>query len=113
MNISSHEFCNQQHEIHYIRTIPISAFLGFIFRFLFGAQAMKFLPQSSYKNRFFYVCFYCCRLEILSTSFHGSSPSVKDEAYRMEDEIFYMERNSRKSSSVNNTFLIEVLFKIE
>ena len=32
MEVSTHEFSNQQHEIHYIRTIPISVSLGFLFR---------------------------------------------------------------------------------
>jgi len=28
LKVSTHELLNQQHEIHYIRTIPISAFFG-------------------------------------------------------------------------------------
>ena len=32
MKISTHEFLNQEHEFHYIRTTPIAASLGFLFR---------------------------------------------------------------------------------
>ena len=55
IKISTRKLLNHQHEIHYIRTIPISA-SGVL---IFGVQAMKLQPQGSCKSRFFYAGFYC------------------------------------------------------
>ena len=46
----THELLNQQHEVHWIRTIHISASMAFLSMVV---QAMKFQPQGFYKNRLF------------------------------------------------------------
>ena len=50
MKISTHECLNQQHEIHYIRIIPVSASLGFLIRGFKTEDENLFCAGKTYKR---------------------------------------------------------------